>query len=126
MKHVRYTEFTEEIAKDFGISIQKEYVLQLPADKKTIKSFTISRANDVRIFDGVQEHPYIFNKPGTQRNEEALANGKELRYLGYKGLVEILEVAGNSVTTKSCRICEGGGWSSEGTRYMYKEIYCEI
>jgi len=126
MEQVRYYDFIKRICEDFNLEIDMEYVLPLPADKKFIKGFTTSRAGDIRIFDGELEHPYMMDKHSCQRNDKAFAIGKELRYKGTKSMADIINESGVKLETKKCRICEGGGWSSEGTRYIYKDIYCEL
>ncbi len=123
MKEVTYRDFITTIANDFSIQVKKEYSLKLPSDKKSIKRFIASVANEVRIFDGSNEYPYMLEK---SRNEEKLKIGIELRHRDYKTLSDILTESGANIKSKGCRICEGGGWSSQGTRYTYKNIYCEV
>lgn len=122
-KEVTYYEFIKTICSDHNISIDKEYTLKLPADKRVMKWFTRSRAGQIRIFDGNAEHPYMVD--GT-RNDGVLVNGNELRIKDTKSFDLILKETGVKLQSGKCKICEGGGWYSEGTRYIYKDIYCEI
>lgn len=123
MEQVTHSEFIAKIATDFGINIEKEFILKLPADKKTMKDFTQSIAKKVRIFDGQNEYPFMLSG---KRNEDALMIGVELRYKGEKDTAEIIKESGVKLEYKNCKISEGGGWYSSGTRYIYKDIYCEI
>lgn len=123
MKEVYYHVFIAKLCQDFDIITTKELILKLPADNKKIKSFTTSRAKDVRIFDGQVEYPYML---GDKRNDEILSKGKELRYKASKSLRELMSEYKLPIQTKSCRICEGNGWTSSGTRYSYKNMFIEI
>lgn len=125
MEQVRYTDFIKQIAIDYNLTLEKEFKLKLPADKKAIKSFVRSVAHKVRVFDGQNEYPYM-DVLHSKRNEQALLSGIELRYVGEKALAEILKEADIKLITENCKISEGGGWYSNGTRYIYREIYCEI
>jgi hypothetical protein len=122
-KWVSYTEFIDRIATDFNLSLEKEFRLKLPTDKKTMRRFITSVAYKTRIFDGTNEHPYMLP---TRRNDEALATGIELRYTGRKSFGEVLDESGAEVKSCSVKMCEGGGWYSAGTKYTYKEIYIEL
>jgi hypothetical protein len=124
MEQLTYRNFVKEIAKDFNLSPDKEYKLKIPADKKVLKNFVRGDAYRMRIFDGMNEHPYMINN--TVRNDEAFSKAIELRYLGEKGLATILEETGLKLKSEKCKICEGGGWYSEGTKYFYKDYYAEV
>lgn len=124
MKNVYYFDFINAIKADFNIVIDKEVTLKLPANKKNIKNFTRSMARDVRIFDGNTEHPYMLTNG--QRNEDILSIGKELRCTTQKRLHELITEYNLPVQSKPCRICEGNGWTSSGTRYIYKDLFIEL
>lgn len=124
MKQVYYYEFLAKLCQDFDMITTKEITLKLPADKKKIKSFTVSKARDIRIFDGKIEHPYMLDD--NKRNDEILSKGKELRHKKSKSLRELILEYNLPIQTKSCRICEGNGWTSSGTRYSYKDMFVEI
>jgi hypothetical protein len=124
MKEVYYHVFLAKLCQDFDMITTKELVLKLPADNKKVKSFTTSRARDVRIFDGQIEHPYMLNE--YKRNDEILSKGKELRYKTSKSLRELISEYNLPIQTKPCRICEGNGWTSSGTRYSYENMFIEI
>ena len=123
MKNLSYYQFIERLKQDYNIIDTKEVVLNLPNDNKKIKSFTCSRASDIRIFDGNIEHPYMI---GNTRNEKILLSGKELRCETPKSLKELIVEYNLTIQTKPCRICEGNGWTSSGTRYSYKDVFTEI
>jgi hypothetical protein len=117
-------DFLKVICFDFGISQEKEYTLRLPTDKKTFKQWTRGWAHGARIFDGSKEHPYMIDR--NTRNEKQLETATELRYLGFKTFSQIVKESGVKLQREKCRICEGGGWHSEGTKYTYKNISCEF
>lgn len=123
MKHVKCYDFLIRIANDFNVSPFMEYTLKLSAEKHKIKNFTRGIAAQVRIFDGRAENPYMIS--GTQRDDFSLAKGTELRWTGLKPLGKLIHETGAVVKGEKCRICEGGGWTSEGMRYSYGDIYCE-
>jgi hypothetical protein len=123
MKELSYIDFVTEIAKDFSLETSKEYKLKLPADNKRIKSFIRGVAHMSKIFDGQIEHPYMLDN---KRNEQALSRGMEIRYIGCKSLNDILNESGIKLRSENCKISEGGGWYSDGTRYFYKDFYLEI
>ena len=122
LENVSYSTFIREIAKDFKLTVEQEYILKLPSDN--IKSFTQSVAKDVRIFDGENEYPYMLSN--NIRNNEQMKNAIELRRLGTKSLEQIIKEANISLITEKCKICEGGGWYSSGIKYIYKNIYCKL
>ena len=124
MEQVSYLDFVSEIAKDNAVKLEKEVTLSLPADRFTIRGFVARRAHNVRVYDGEIEHPYMLTQ--SQRNEEALKKGVELRVLANKNLNEVLKEAKITLQSESCEVCEGGGWYSEGSRYFYKNIYTEF
>lgn len=123
MKQLTCLKFVEMIAKDFELNPKKETVLQMPSDKLARKRFVRGVAHEVRIFDGKQEHPYMIGCE--KRNEEAFSKAVELRYLAWKNIEEILGESGAQVKITKCKICEGGGWFTEGKRYIYKNFYME-
>ncbi len=122
-KHVRCADFLKRIAEDFNVSTFMEYTLKLPADKREIKNFTRGVAHQVRIFDGKTENDYMISQ--SVRDDFSLAKGTELRWTGLKPLGKLIHETGAEVIGEKCRICEGGGWTSEGMRYTYGDIYCE-
>lgn len=123
MRQLNYYDFIKRIADDFNVPLTREYTLQLPIKIKWIKNFVRSRAADVRCFDGISEQPFM--KDNQQRNHEAIEKAIELRVTDFKTLDYLVEETGASIQSKSVRICEGGGWSSQGIRFIYKDIYWE-
>jgi len=125
MKTISYHSFISKICEDNNMSVCKFYHLKLPTDREQIKSFTTSRANRVKIIDKNHNRlPYMLSN--TTRNEEALINGVSLEVNDYKSLKEILEETKVQLKISSVKISEGGGWYSQGTRYEYNDIACEI
>jgi len=124
MEHVKYSDFKLKIADDFNVPFKREFKLKLPKDKKSMKLFTNGVAREVRIFDGIREYPYMLDL--TKRNDEMLIKGVELRHLGEKSLNEILKETGAIIKSKKCKVDEGQGCYSNGTKYSYKNIYCEV
>ena len=123
MEQITILSLIEEIANDFCLNPKKESKLRLPASKIALRRFTRGVAHEVRIFDGISEHPYMIDI--NTRNNTLFERAVELRYLGWKSLEEILKEAGIELKTQKCKICEGGGWYFHGTRYFYKSFYSE-
>ena len=111
-----------QIASDYGLNPEKETTLKLPKKPKSIKTFTAGFAANVRIFDGDKEHPFLM---GNSRNNAVLEKGTELRLKVSKSIEEIVAEANITLAAESCKICEGGGWYSNGIRAFYKESYIE-
>lgn len=40
--------------------------------------------------------------------------------------IEICHLTNGMFKFRKCRICEGGGWYSDGRRYTYENYYCEL
>lgn len=122
---VSYYQFCKIIAEDLGIELNvkhKMFMSQFPIKngKRKITSFF-----DAKIVDrNGDEHPYMINQ--TVRNEEKLLEFDYIYVIRPKGLEEIIKETGLQLKSKKCRICEGGGWHSQGTRVFYKDIYCEF
>jgi hypothetical protein len=123
MKQLNYYDFIKRIADDFNVPLTREYTLKMPAPIPAIKSFVRGRAANVRCFDGTNEQPFMATNQ--QRNNCAIVKSKELRVNAFKTLDFLIQETGLKLQTKSVRICEGGGWHSEGTRYIYKDVYYE-
>ena len=62
----------------------------------------------------------------TIRNEEKLIDFDYIYVTRPKRLKQILKETGINLKSEKCNIYEGGGWYSQGTRYFYKDIYCEV
>lgn len=123
MKALNYYQFIQRIADDFNVPLTREYTLKMPSPIPCIKKFVRGRAANVRCFDGVSEQPFM--KDVQQRNTCAIVKAKELRVTAFKTLDFLIQETGAKLQSKSVRICEGGGWHSEGTRYIYKDVYWE-
>lgn len=85
----------------------------------------ISSFYDAKIVDkNGNEFDYMLNQ--NTRNNEKLLDFDYIYVSRPKSLQQIIEETGAKVTAKKCKICEGGGWYSQGFRYTYKDIYCEV
>jgi hypothetical protein len=122
---VTYYQFCKTIAEDFGIKLNQKHKTnfnQFPIKngKRKINSF-----RDATIVDKQgNEYPYMISQ--TVRNEEKLIDFDYIYITRPKNLTQIIEETGVVLKSKSCKICEGGGWYSQGTKYFYKEISCEV
>ena len=122
---VTYFEFCKSIAEDFGIELmnkQKKYINQFPIKngRRKINSFR----DAVIVSKDGNEHPYMLSTSGV-RNEKQLIDFDYIYIKRAKSLNQIVEEAGIALKSKPCKICEGSGFHSKGTRYFYKNIYCE-
>ena len=130
MEYLRKEDFIEQMVKGkvSNFSNKKLLILPLPNDTENIKKFTKRVANQVLIFDGIKEHPYMLGKKASQakRNEEVFKTAIELRLYVDKTLEEIAKEVGVKLKKSKCKISEGGGWYSEGLRYSFNNYYTEI
>jgi hypothetical protein len=122
---VTYYQFCKKIADDFNIELNQKYITKLKQfpiknGKRKIKSF-----HDAIIVDvNGNEYPYMLGQ--CIRNEEKLINFDYIYIIRQKGLEQILKEIGINLKWEKCKICEGGGWYSQGIRYFYKDISCEV
>ena len=122
---VTYSQFCNTIASDYNIQLEekhKTYIVEFPIKngKRKINSFF-----DAIIVDKEgNEYPYMLSL--TIRNEERLIDFDYIYITRPKSLSVLLKEASLTLKTESCKICEGGGWYSNGIRYYYKDIFCEI
>ena len=124
---VTYYQFCKKICEDLGIELtqkHKTYINQFPIKdgKRKIKSFY----NAVIVDKVGNEYPYMISQLPTIRNEKRLIDFDYIYVIRAKDLDQIIKETGIKIKSEKCRISEGGGWYSNGTRYFYKEIYCEI
>ena len=124
MKELSYYKFTETIAQDNSIDINikvKTYFDQfkIKDGKRKINSSFYS----VIVDKNGDEFPYMISN--TTRNEAKLIEFDYIYVVREKQLSEVLGECGLSLKTENCYIDEGNGWRSRGTRYFYKDIYCE-
>ena len=122
---VTYYQFCKTIADDFKIELNQKHKTKLSQfsiinGKRKINSF-----HDAIIVDANgNEYPYMLGQ--TIRNEEKLIDFDYIYITRPKGLEQILNETGINLKSEKCKICEGNGWHSQGIRYFYKNIYCEI
>jgi hypothetical protein len=121
--NVTYFQFCKTIAEDFSIELNQKHKTkfnQFPVKngKRKINSFY-----DATIVDNqANEYPYMLSQ--TIRNEEKLIDFDYIYIIRAKPLEQIVEETGVILKSEHCKICEGGGWYSQGTRYFYKDISC--
>jgi len=125
MEDVTYYQFCKMIAEDFAIEFNqkhKTYFNQFPLKNgnRKISSFY----NAVIVDKNGNEFPYMLNP--SMRNNEKLSDFDYIYVIRHKDLFQICEETGVKLKSKKCRICEGGGWTSQGTKYFYKDISCEV
>jgi hypothetical protein len=122
---VTYYQFCKTIADDFGIELNQKHKTkfnQFPIKngKRKINSF-----HDAIIVDKQgNEYPYMISQ--TIRNEEKLIDFDYLYVTRPKNLNQIIKETGVVLKSQYCKIYEGGGWYSYGTKYFYKDISCEV
>lgn len=125
LMNVPYYQFCKTIVEDFGIELNQKHKTkfnQFPVKngKRKINSF-----HDATIVDNQEnEYPYMLSQ--TIRNEEKLIDFDYIYVTRPKDLKQIIEETGIVLKSQSCKICEGGGWYSQGTKYFYKDISCEV
>jgi len=122
---VTYYQLCKTIAEDFGIELNQKHITYfnqypLKNGKRKIKS-----VYDAIIVDKKgNEYPYMLSR--TVRNEEKLIDFNYIYVTRPKSLNQIIKETNVALKSEPCRICEGGGWYSQGRKYFYKEISCEI
>lgn len=118
-------EFIKKICSDFSIDFYqkiKKYYNEFPLINGVKK---INLFNDSIIVDkNGNEHPYMLGK--YLRNEEKLKDFDYIYIIRPKAFNQIIEETGLFLKSEKCKISEGGGWYSQGTRFFYKDIYCEL
>lgn len=120
-----YHQFCKTITDDFKIELNQKHKTKLSEfpiknGKRKINSFY-----DAIIVDKAgKEYPYMLY--GSVRNEEKLSDFDYIYIIRPKSLDQILNEVGIKLKSEKCKICEGNGWYSYGTRYFYKEFSCEV
>jgi hypothetical protein len=124
---VTYLQFCKRITDDFGIDLYQKLVTRF--DQFPIKNGKrkINSSYDAIIVDlKGGEHPYMFSQNPAVRNDEKLVEFDFIYVIRPKPLEQILTEVGLKLKSKKCRISEGGGWYTNGVKYYYKDITCEI
>lgn len=122
---VKYEDFCRAIAEDFNIELNKKHKIffndfPIKNGKRKINSFRDS----VIVDNDGNEHPYMLD--ATIRNDEKLIDFNHIYYIRPKNLKQIMKETNVTLKSEPSRICEGGGWYSNGTRFYYKNIFCDI
>jgi hypothetical protein len=121
---VNYQTFIETIANDYNVSSTEEikhYFSSFPIKNGKRK---INASYDAIIVDREgNKFPYMLTK--SQRNADKLIDFDYISITRLKPLKVLLEEIGLILKSENCKICEGNGWYSQGTRYYYKELIYE-
>jgi len=127
MENISYYQFCKTIADDFGIELNQK--VKTPISKFPLKDGKrkIHSSYDAVIVDkdGI-EHPYMISQFPAIRNNEKLIDFDYLYTIRPKGLEQIIKETGVKLSSQKCQISEGGGWYSQGTKYFYNDITCEV
>jgi hypothetical protein len=129
MTEVNSYQFCKRIADDYQLELKekyKTYQTQFPINKNTGKRKINSSHNAIIVDKSGNEFPYMTSPHSNIRNEEKLIDFDYIYIERVKPIDQLEKEAQITISRKKCRICEGGGWTSEGTRFTYKDIYCEI
>ena len=127
MKQVTYYEMTKQIAADYGLELNQK--IETPVSKFPIKNGKpkiYATCDAVIIGSDGSEHPYMLRQFPGIRNDEKLVGAKYIYVMRPKNLQDLCKEAGIELKSSPCRVCEGGGWYSNGHAYYYKETYCEV
>lgn len=129
MKSTTTYEMKLEIARDFNITdlqTQEELIISPKTTTLDIKHFVEGRANQITFLclDGSVNN--YLTTDMMNRRKFVLDNAKKLVCTRNKTFHEIVKESGVVLKTTSCKICEGGGWHSQGVRYEYKDTYVEF
>lgn len=128
MKQVTYSHFCKVIAEDHGVDINttfKKYYWEFEGEvgKKRINFWNTG----IIVDREGNEFPYMLSPyPPAVRNTEKLKDFDYLYINTLKDLKTILKEADITIESKPCVKDEGGGWTSKGIHYFYKDIYCEV
>ena len=117
------------IANDYNLEINKEIKFNYKSFKTNPNTGNkkINVSSDAIIVDHQgKEYPYMLDISKPQRNDEKLKQFDYIKIIRYKSLEEICNEAKIKLKTSNVKICEGNGWYSNGTRYYYKDFYCDI
>lgn len=128
MKEISYSEFTKKIAEDYNL-IQKKKIKRYFTDFPIVngKRKINAIASSVIVDKDNNEFPYMLSAPWEHavRNNDKLIEFNYIYDITYKSLEELLQEANIKLKTEPCKVCEGNGWYTNGTRYYYKEYYIE-
>ena len=125
MKQVTQSQFTDILCKDYNIEQQYKYIREFNSFPIINGRRKINFYNDGIIVDRKgNEFPYMLSN--YVRNEEKLLDFVYIYCMRYKSLIDILQELNLVLKSEPCKICEGVGWYTNGIKYYYKDIYCEI
>lgn len=126
MSHIELSiyDFTQEITKDYNIEltqIVKTMFNQYPIKngKRKIKA----NYNAIIVDKKGNEYPYMLTP--SIRNEDKLVEFDYIYITQTKSLKQVIQEANIELQSSSCKISEGNGWYSNGTKYIYKNFYCK-
>ncbi len=124
-KRVSLYQFVKQIADDCNIELNKKI-------KTFFEEFpVINGVRKINFFGSSvivdregNEYPYMIDR--NKRNEEKLKDFDCLYITRCKFIEEIEEEIGIKLKREKCKISEGEGYYSMGTRYFYKDLTCEF
>ena len=120
-------EFIQELAKDYNFELKQKHIYPFNQFPIVNGKRKISSRYDATIVDNNgNEYPYMCKDNPNQRNNEKLIDFNHLYVIRSKSLIQILQELNLNLKTQRCKICEGNGWYTIGTRYFYKDFTCEI
>lgn len=120
MKRVTTWEFVSAICLQYDISRDMEQ--RIYPVKGKFKANGVGYKAKIVDKDG-NISPYML---GNLRNEEKLKDAIYLKYNRGKTIEEVTKEANITLKTEKCKICEGNGWYSEGIKYYFNNLTCEI
>lgn len=129
MNNISTLNLTKLIANDYNLEINKEIRFNYKSFKinPNTGNKKINVSSDAIIVDHEgKEYPYMLDVSKPQRNDEKLKEFNYIKIIRNKSLQEICEEANITLKSHNVKICEGNGWYSNGTRYYYKDFYCDI
>ena len=128
MKDLSYSHFCDIVAKRYNIDRKVKVKFKQDSFPRNNKGKQkIHMPHDSTIVDkkGI-EHPYMLPENYNQRNDSKLKEFDHVYFYRYIDIEEIEKVAGIKIKRENCRVCEGGGWYSNGTRYIFEDYCCEV
>jgi hypothetical protein len=122
---VTYYQFCATLAADFRLELYHKHIIRLQDypiknGKRKINSWQ----DAVIVTANGKEYPYMLSQ--TLRNDKHLQDFAYIYINRPKSLPQLLQEAGITLKSKSCRICEGNEWYRTSVKYFYKDIYCEV